>query len=100
MRRPRSRSAQSPDDAFRAALGELREASFADKEAIVEQLVASGHASARAVLTRFLEDRLFVRTADQSVFIVKSADETLPAARRSSIRVTLQRRRHRRRATS
>ena len=34
------RVAQSPDEAFLAALGELREASFPDKEAIVERLSA------------------------------------------------------------
>ena len=67
-----------PTDAdFLAALGELREASFADKEAIVDRLSASGHPSVRPVLAALLEDRLFYRTQDQKVFIVKSADDSL-----------------------
>jgi urea transport system permease protein len=65
--------AQSSDDDFRAAVAELREASFADKETIAERLIASGHSSAGAVLTAMLEDRLFVRTDDQRVVITTSA---------------------------
>ena len=61
-----------------APLGELREASFADKEAIADRLLASGHPSAQAVLTALLEDRLYTRNSDQAVFIVKSADDALP----------------------
>jgi len=68
--------AQSSSDAnFLAAVGELRDATFADKENIVERLVQSGHANARAVLTAFLEDRLYVRNEDQKIFLVKSATE-------------------------
>ena len=70
-------AAQSPDDAFLATLAELREASFADKAQLVERLSETGHPSARAVLTAFLEDRLYVRTEDQKIFIVKSADDAL-----------------------
>jgi urea transport system permease protein len=69
--------AQSRDDGFLAALGELREASFPDKEQIVERLSQSGHPSTRAVLTAYLEDRLYVRANDQHIFIVKSTDEAL-----------------------
>ncbi len=69
-------SAQTADDTFRAALAELREASFADKESIAERLIATGHMSARPVLTALLDDRLFV-TADQQIFIAKSVEETL-----------------------
>ena len=47
-------AAQSPNDnSFVATLGELREASYSDKEGIVERLGKSGHPSVRAVLTRF-----------------------------------------------
>ena len=46
---------QSQDDGFLAAIGELREASFPDKEKIVERLSESGHASARPVLAAWLE---------------------------------------------
>ena len=70
-------SAQSPDDGFLAALGELCEASFADKERIVEQLSERGHPGARPVLTALLEDRLFFRQQDRKIFIVKSTDDKL-----------------------
>ena len=67
-------AAQTRDDALSAALAELREASFLDKEAIAERLIAAGHPRARDVLTALLEDRLFVRNADQKVFIVKTTE--------------------------
>src|SRR5438552_2678355 len=67
--------AQSPNDArFLSTLGELREATYSDKASIVERLSQGGHPSVRAVLTAFLEDRLYFRTGDQKVFIVKSAE--------------------------
>jgi urea transport system permease protein len=66
---------------FAGLVTRLRDADFADKVAIVEQLVASGHASTRAVLAGFLEDRLVVRAPDQGVFIATSADESIPAAK-------------------
>jgi urea transport system permease protein len=69
--------AQSQDDGFLAALAELGGASLLDKEKIVERLSESGHPSARPVLTAFLEDRLYVRTKDQKIFIVKSTDDSL-----------------------
>jgi urea transport system permease protein len=67
-------SAQTNDEALVASLAELRAASFADKETVAERLIASGHSSTRAILTALLEDRLYVRTRDQKVFIVKTAD--------------------------
>jgi urea transport system permease protein len=69
--------AQSQDDGFLAALGELREASFLDKEAIVGRLVEAGHPSARPVLTALLEDRLYFRGQDQKIVIVKSTADDL-----------------------
>jgi urea transport system permease protein len=67
--------AQSAADAsFLSTLGELREASYSDKAAIVERLGQGGHPSVRAVLTALLEDRLYFRNSDQKVFIVKTAD--------------------------
>ena len=67
--------AQSPKDAiFLSTLGELREAGYADKATIAERLSQTGHASVRAVLTAFLEDRLYYRNSDQKIFIAKSAD--------------------------
>jgi len=72
--------AQSPapsssDATFLSTLGELREADYSAKEAIVERLSQGGHPSVRAVLTAFLEDRLYFRNSDQKVFIAKTADE-------------------------
>jgi urea transport system permease protein len=69
----------SPDATFLATLGELREADYSAKEAIVERLSQGNHPSVRAVLTAFMEDRLYFRNADQKsdqkVFIAKTADE-------------------------
>jgi urea transport system permease protein len=69
-------SAQTADENFRAVLAELRDASFADKESIADRLIATGHMSARPVLTALLDDRLFV-TTDQQIVIAKSAEEAL-----------------------
>jgi urea transport system permease protein len=70
----------APDDAaFAALIARLPDAGYADKAALVEQLAASGHASARPVLTALLDNRLFVRAEDQRVFIVPSADDSLPS---------------------
>jgi urea transport system permease protein len=69
--------AQSPDERFSALLVELRDGGFAEKEQTVERLSQAAHASTRSVLVALLEDRLYVRTQDQKVFIVKSADDTL-----------------------
>jgi len=65
--------AQSPSDAaFLASLGELREATYSDKEKIVAQLIDSGHPNVKAALTALLEDRLYYRNDDQKVFLVKT----------------------------
>jgi urea transport system permease protein len=69
--------AQSQGDGFLATLGELREASFLDKEAIVGRLVEGGHPSARPVLAALLDDRLYFRAQDQKIFIVKSTADNL-----------------------
>jgi urea transport system permease protein len=67
--------AQAPNDAsFLATLGELREASYSDKEMIVARLGQTNHPSVRAVLTAFLEDRLYFRNSDQNIFLAKVAD--------------------------
>jgi len=67
--------AQSTKDTnFLSILGELREATYSDKANIVERLSASGHPNVRAVLTAFLEDRLYFRNGDQKVFIAKSSE--------------------------
>ena len=69
--------AQTDDDSFRAVVAEFGDANFREKESIAEQLLETGHASARAVLTALLEDRLFFRQQDQQPFIVESSDENL-----------------------
>ena len=71
---PAAPLAQTPDDAFRTTLGTLSDASLPDREAIITKLDESGHASLRDVLTAFLEDRLYTRTSDKAVFVVKSAE--------------------------
>jgi urea transport system permease protein len=67
--------AQSPKDAgFLSTLGELREASYADKASIIDRLGQSGHPSVRAVLTALMEERLYFRNNDQKIFIAKTAE--------------------------
>ena len=63
----------SSDTSFLATLGQLRDATFSDKEKIIDQLDQSGHPNVQGVLTAFLEDRLYFRNEDQKVFVVKSA---------------------------
>jgi urea transport system permease protein len=70
--------AQSSDAALGAALAQLREAGYADKETIADALSQSGHKSARPILSALLEDRLYYRSADQRVFIATTADEDAP----------------------
>ena len=72
-------AAQTADEIFLASLGELREASFVDKEAIAERMITAGHPRVRAALTALLEDRLYSRTADNKIFIVKTTEGDLPA---------------------
>jgi urea transport system permease protein len=74
---PRHAFAQSPDERFLATLGELREASFPDKAAIVDRLRVTNHPRVRQALTAFLEDRLYYRNSDQKIFLARSGDETL-----------------------
>jgi urea transport system permease protein len=74
---PRPAFAQSPDEQFLATLGELREASFPDKAAIIDRLSGTNHPRVRQALTALLEDRLYYRISDQKIFIAKSGDETL-----------------------
>jgi urea transport system permease protein len=71
-------AAQSDDDLLRA-LGELREASFIEKEQIVERLSQGGDQRAPQILHAFLEDRLYWRSSDQRVFIAASADDAVPS---------------------
>lgn len=72
--RAQSPTPSSSDASFLATLGQLREATYDQKPAIIEALNHSGHPSVRAVLTALLDDRLYYRNSDQKVFIVKAAD--------------------------
>ena len=74
---PVSAQAQTDDDGFRAVVAEFADANFREKESIVEQLLDTGHASVRSVLTALLEGRFFFRQEDQQPFIVESTDEEL-----------------------
>ncbi len=68
--------AQSPADvSFLALLGQLRDAPFPDRDNIIDRLAQSGHSNVRAVLTAYLEDRLYYRNDDQKVFLIKSVPE-------------------------
>jgi urea transport system permease protein len=68
--------AQIPDAAFLAKLGELREASYTDKERVVTELAESRHPRTRDVLVAFLDGRLYVRTSDARVFVTRPAEES------------------------
>src|ERR1700691_2714419 len=71
--------AQSPSDtSFLATLGQLRDASFDDKEAVIDRLSQSGHPNVRSVLTAFLEGRLYFRNQDQKIFLIKPGEEDAP----------------------
>jgi urea transport system permease protein len=71
--------AQSPSDAnLLTTLGQLRDASFDDKEKIIDQLAASNHPSVRAILTAFLQGRLDYRNQDMMVVLIKQGDEDSP----------------------
>jgi urea transport system permease protein len=69
----------SSDAAILTVLAELPDASFADKEEIVDRLIATGHPGARAVLEAFLDGRLYVRQDDKRIFVATSAEDGLPA---------------------
>jgi len=72
---PASAQTPSPDASFTATLGELRDAGYADKEAIIDRLVASGHRNTSSVLTAMLEDRLYYRNSDQAVVITRMPED-------------------------
>jgi len=71
--------AQLPSDAgFAGRIGALCNATFEEKNKIVESIVQSGHPSAQPTLTALLEDRLYCRSQDQKVFLIKPAPEDSP----------------------
>jgi urea transport system permease protein len=75
----RSLYAQSLNDAsFLVTLGQLCDASFDEKDRIVQQLAQSGHPNARTILVAFLEGRLYFRNQDQKIFLIKPGEEDAP----------------------
>jgi len=66
--------AQSPEEEVRSALSAAGEATFAEKEALAERIAASGHPRSGAILTAWLEDRLY-RRVDGQVVIAKAPVE-------------------------
>lgn len=71
--------AQTPADAsFLGSVGALCNADFDEKDKIAQQIVQSGHPSARATLTALLEDRLYCRNQDQKVFLIRPTAEDSP----------------------
>jgi urea transport system permease protein len=70
---------QSSEEQVRSALAAVGDASFVEKEALAERIAASGYPRSGAILTAWLEDRLY-RRADGRVVIVKSpAEEQRPS---------------------
>jgi urea transport system permease protein len=69
-----SRPAFADDASFSAAAAQLAADDFATKEEAVRKVVEVRHAGSKPLLAALLDGRVFVRTADQHVFIVASAD--------------------------
>jgi len=68
------RLALADDAAFTAAAAQLGTDDFATKEEGVRKVLELRHAGSKPLLAALLDGRVFVRTADQHVFIVTSAD--------------------------
>ncbi len=67
--------AQSSADAnFLTTLGGLRDASYPDKETIINTMTQVGHPSTLPVLQAFMDGRLFFENDNQKIFIVKSTE--------------------------
>jgi urea transport system permease protein len=69
-----SRPAFADDASFSAAVAQLAADDFAAKEEAIRKVLEVRHAGSRPLLVALLDGRAFVRTADQHVFIVASAD--------------------------
>jgi urea transport system permease protein len=68
------RLASANDAAFSGAAAQLATDDFATKEEAVRKVLEVRHAGSKPLLAALLDGRVFVRTADQHVFIVTSAD--------------------------
>ncbi|MES1262754.1 MAG: urea ABC transporter permease subunit UrtB [Peristeroidobacter soli] len=72
--------AQAPaaaPDAFAAAVAGLAADSFPDKSAAVTALIELKHPKGRAVLAALLDGKLYLRNADQKVFITDGGESAL-----------------------
>jgi len=82
------RQALADDAAFTAAAAQLATDDFASKEAGVKQVLELRHAGSKPLLAAMLDGRVFVRTADQHVFIVVADADPLeliePATQKSA----------------
>jgi urea transport system permease protein len=70
-------AARADDAAFATAIAGLAADNFADKTTAVTAVAESRHAHARAVLAALLDGKLYLRTADNKVFITDGGETTL-----------------------
>jgi urea transport system permease protein len=68
-------AAQATD--FVGILSQLPNAGLSDKQQLLEQLIASHHASTQAVLKALLDEHLYSRDSDGKVFITEEVDTGL-----------------------
>jgi urea transport system permease protein len=69
--------AQTPDESFATAVAALAAPEFAEKSAAITRIAEMRHANGRAVLGTLLDDKLYVRTADNKVFITDGGEAAL-----------------------
>ncbi len=69
-----SRPAFADDASFSAATAQLAADDFATKEEAIRKVLEERHVGSRPLLVALLDGRVFMRTADQHVFIVAAAD--------------------------
>lgn len=72
--------AAAPTHDFAAMLAALANADFAGKEAVAQQVAASGNPNARLVLAAFLDGKLYARASDGVIVVadpVEGSDESL-----------------------
>jgi len=67
----------APGDAFATAVAGLSADNFSDKSAAVAALIELKHPNGRAVLAALLDGKLYIRNADQKVFITDGGETAL-----------------------
>jgi urea transport system permease protein len=68
-------SIAAPATDFPSLVASLKDADFATKEQLVDELAKSAHANTRTVLAAFLDDRLHVRLTDGTVWVTTPAPD-------------------------